>query len=142
LNLLDACLDSDGTVIPGIPTLVITDNDLDNLKFLLSVLNSKVAFFYVKERYPASSYNLGTNFTPEMINNLPLPQINKQEQKPFINLVENILNVMADADYFENNEKQFKVKEYQSRIDKMVYELYGLTPEEITVVEGKANKWK
>jgi len=142
LNLLDACLDSDGTVIPGIPTLVITDNDLDNLKFLLSVLNSKVAFFYVKERYPASSYNLGTNFTPEMINNLPLPLINKQEQRPFINLVENILSIMADADYFENNEKQFKVKEYQSRIDQMVYELYGLTPEEITVVEGKANKWK
>jgi hypothetical protein len=142
LNLLDACLDSDGTVIPGIPTLVITDNDLDNLKFLLSVLNSKVAFFYVKERYPASSYNLGTNFTPEMINNLPLPQINKQEQKPFINLVENILNVMADAAYFENNKKQLKVKEYQSSIDQMVYELYRLTPEEIAVIEGKANKWK
>ena len=73
LNLLDACLDTKGAIIPGIPTLIITGDDLNKLKFLLSIVNSKPAFFFIRERYPSSSYNLGTNFTPDMINNLPLP---------------------------------------------------------------------
>jgi len=33
------------------------------------------------------------------------------------------------------SEKQSKVKEYQHQINQMVYELYGLTEEEIKIVE-------
>ena len=36
----------------------------------------------------------------------------------------------------KNPAKQVKVKELERQIDWMVYELYGLTPEEIAVVEG------
>ncbi len=36
---------------------------------------------------------------------------------------------------FENFTKQAKVKEYEHQIDQMVYKLYGLTDEEIRVVE-------
>ena len=36
-----------------------------------------------------------------------------------------------------NLAKQAKVKELERQIDQMVYELYGLTGEEIAVVEGK-----
>ena len=32
--------------------------------------------------------------------------------------------------------KQAKARELERQIDQMVYELYGLTPEEIAVVEG------
>lgn len=71
LNLLDACLDADGTTIPAKTTLLITSPSLEDLKFLPSIINSSVAFFYLKERYPASSYNQGTTFTKEMINDLP-----------------------------------------------------------------------
>jgi adenine-specific DNA-methyltransferase len=140
LNLLDACLDPDGTIIPGKSTLIIASSDIRELKFLLSIMNSKLAFFYLRERYPASSYNLGTSFTKEMINNLPLPLLKENERKPFVSLVDNILILMISPDYFENSEKQLKVKEYQSQIDQMVYELYGLTPEEIGVVEGTFKK--
>ena len=33
-------------------------------------------------------------------------------------------------------QKIAKVKEYERRIDQMVYKLYGLTEEEIKIVEG------
>ena len=31
-------------------------------------------------------------------------------------------------------------KELESQIDQMIYELYGLTPEEIAMVEGSSDK--
>jgi hypothetical protein len=137
LNLLDACLDSDGSILPGKSTLIIAGSNIKKLKFLLSIINSRLAFFYLRERYPASSYNLGTNFTKGMINDLPLPLLKEDERKPFVSQVDNILSLTMLADYAENKENQSKVREYECRIDQMVYELYGLTPEEIAVVEGK-----
>ncbi|MBI2831525.1 MAG: Eco57I restriction-modification methylase domain-containing protein [Chloroflexi bacterium] len=136
LNLLDACIDTDGDVIPGKSTLIIANSDLEKLKFLLSILNSKLAFFYIKERYPASSYNKGTNFTKAMINNMPMPQMTKKEQELLINLTDDILSITTSASYFEDKEKQAKVKEFEHQIDQMVYKLYALTDEEIAIVEG------
>jgi hypothetical protein len=34
-----------------------------------------------------------------------------------------------------NPAKQAKVREYEKQIDQLVYRLYGLTPEEIQIVE-------
>ncbi len=39
--------------------------------------------------------------------------------------------------YLEIMSKQAKVKEYEHQIDQMVYKLYGLTEEEIEIVEGE-----
>jgi hypothetical protein len=136
LNLLDACLDEDGTVIPGKTTLIISNSDIQKLKFLLAILNSKLPIFYIKERYPASSYNQGTTFTTDMINNLSLPQISETEQKQLIGIVNKILSITESADYSSDSSKQAKVKEYECHIDQMVYNLYGLSKEEIKIVEG------
>lgn len=60
----------------------------------------------------------------------------------------NIMETGSRIDYLSNAAKQAKVKELERQIDQMVYELYGLTPEEIAAVEGEAkqerrqHKWK
>ncbi|MBI2485540.1 MAG: hypothetical protein HYW01_00990 [Deltaproteobacteria bacterium] len=59
------------------------------------------------------------------------------EQKPLIDLVKKILSIAKYDDYPNNPAKQAKVKEYERQIDQMVYELYGLTQEEIEIVEGR-----
>jgi hypothetical protein len=132
LNLLDGCLDVDGTIIPGKTTLIVTSADLATLKLLLAVVNSSLAFFYVKEKYPASSYNEGTTFTKEMINDLPLPKIESKDKDDLVALVDKILaakraNPQADTSAWERE------------IDQLVYQLYGLTEEEIKIVEGGNN---
>jgi hypothetical protein len=137
LNLLDACLDSEGVIIPGKSTLIIADSDENKLMFLLSIINSHIAFFYLKERYPASSYNLGTSFTKEMINNLPLPSVSDGKIKPFVTLIHQILAVTKEEDFLSNSTKQATVKKLEAQIDQLVYQLYGITPEEIAVIEGK-----
>ena len=47
-----------------------------------------------------------------------------------------ILTITNASDYLQNPAKQAQVKEYEKQIDRMVYELYGLTEEEIKIVEG------
>jgi len=48
---------------------------------------------------------------------------------------------MTPDDYLENPAKQAKVREYEKQIDHLVYNLYGLTPEEIEIVEGREYNW-
>jgi len=47
-----------------------------------------------------------------------------------------ILAITKDDDYLQNAPKQAQVKALEREIDQMVYQLYGLTEEEIRIVEG------
>jgi len=51
-----------------------------------------------------------------------------------------ILAITKDDDYLENTAKQAKVREYEKQIDQFVYKLYGLTAEEIKIVENSDKK--
>jgi len=66
---------------------------------------------------------------------LPLKDIKSDKQQPFIDIVNKILAITKDEDYLENSDKQAKVKEYEHQIDQLVYNLYGLTDDEIKIVE-------
>ncbi|MFA5629481.1 MAG: N-6 DNA methylase [Dehalococcoidales bacterium] len=137
LNLLDACLDKDGYIIPGKTTLIVTNCSVLVLKLILALINSKLAFFYIKEKYPSASYNQGTSFTTTMINNFPVCKISDKVRIILINLVDQILTITKDTDYSSNPTKQAKVKELEREIDELVYQLYELTPEEIAIIEGE-----
>lgn len=72
LTLLDGALDLTGEYIPGKSTLIIKSDDLSKLKACATLLNSKLARFYIQEKYASSSYNGGISFTKHMINDFPL----------------------------------------------------------------------
>ncbi|MBD3839573.1 MAG: hypothetical protein IE878_04190, partial [Epsilonproteobacteria bacterium] len=54
------------------------------------------------------------------------PKISQEEQQPFIDLVDKIMELKAQKE---------DTKELENQIDRKVYELYGLSEEEIKVVE-------
>jgi hypothetical protein len=131
LNLLDACLDLQGTTIPGKTTLMVTSGKTETLKLLVALLNSSVAFFYLKEKYPASSYNQGTTFTKDMINDLPIPELKLTAQAELVSCVDQILSAKqrhAEAD----------TSTLEREIDETVCALYGLTRDEATIVKDIA----
>ena len=100
----------------------------ENLKFILWILNSKLVWFYFLKKESGLWKNSLEIRTKGLANlNLPIPK--EVVEKEINNLVDQILEKKkenSDADT-SNLEKQ---------IDQMVYELYGLTEEEIEVVEG------
>lgn len=131
LNLLDASLDSDGTIIPGKTTLIITARSVETLKLIAAIVNSPVPFFYLREKYPASSYNQGTTFTKEMINALPIPEIQTHIREELLSSVDRILAAKAQ-------DASADVSTSEQEIEQLVYALYGLTPEEVKIIESTA----
>ena len=126
LRKLDACLDLDASRVPGKSTLVIPSENASHLKFLSTVINSKLAFFYLFEKHSASTYNGALNFTKDMLNELPIPKLNESARKPFINKVDSILKAKA---------KGADTAALEREIDDMVYRLYGLTYDEVLTIE-------
>jgi hypothetical protein len=59
---------------------------------------------------------------------LPIPIISNELQQPLINKVNEILQLKQEN-------PQADTQTLETEINKMVYELYGLTPEEIAIVE-------
>ena len=127
LNLLDVCLDESGTYIPGKTTLIVTAGSLRSLKLLLAILNHPVALFYFKQRYPAASYNQGTSFTKDMLNELPVPKMSEPEVDDIVSLVDRALS--------DRNEQQAS-SQAEASLEARIYELYSLTHDDIALVEG------
>ncbi len=80
------------------------------------------------------------DFDNYYIGKVPIPRVKSDDQNQVIALVDKVLNLTKDKDYLISTTKQNLVKEYDRQIDQMVYKLYGLTPEEIAVVENLSIK--
>ena len=105
-----------------------------SLKYLLSILNSKLIYYWLF--YMGKRKGEILELTLEPLQFIPIKKISFLEQKPFIDLVNKILTTTKEEDYLCDSTKQTKIKEYKHQIDEMVYQLYDLTQEEIEVVEG------
>ncbi len=96
-----------------------------DLKYLLAFLNSKLSKWYF-ERISTTSGMGTTRWFAYKVELLPIAKTDNPQ--PFIDVVDQILTSKA------RNEPTTDLEE---RIDAMVYELYGLSDEEIAVAEGK-----
>lgn len=113
--------------------LVTDENVSDN--YLLSLLNSKLLNWCFK------IFSTNSNVNGYEVDNLPICELPLTDQKPF-DIVNKIFAITKCDDYLEDRSKQAKVCEYEKQIDQMVYKLYGLTKEEIAVVEGEKRQMK
>lgn len=126
-------INADGT------SKINSNNKYLDKKYLMAILNSKLIDFFVF-KYLLNYSTLTITINKSVFSMTPIPKISPAQQKPFIKLVDEILSITKSKDYLQNKEKQAKVKELQDKIDKMVYELYELTEEEIKIVEGNVNE--
>ena len=98
-----------------------------DIKYLLAILNSKIAMWYFNQI--STSSGMGTNrWLKYKIEQLPIKDISEEEQLPFVEIVDKIL-------LGKKNREETSILE--DEIDQMVYKLYDLTEEEIRIVEGK-----
>ena len=104
-----------------------------DLKYLLAIINSRFAYHFLNNH---RRHRLENYFYPDDLRKLPVPKITSQDQQHLITLVDQILSITKSDDYLDNPDKQAKVKRLEKEIDKLVYELYELTPEEIETVEA------
>ena len=133
--LLAAYDDSQFYTDQSIYNLYSRKNNKLNLKYIIALLNSRLMNFYFNKKMITNPdvfpYIKGIH-----LKKLPLKNVNKQYQDPFIEVVNKILDITEDENYLEDNIKKTKVREYENQIDQMVYKLYDITNEEIEIVEN------
>ncbi|AKP51540.1 class I SAM-dependent DNA methyltransferase [Cyclobacterium amurskyense] len=103
----------------------------EKLKFLLAILNSKVSEWYFN--LIGTTTGMGTNrWKKYKIELLPIIVPSESEEKEIKRLVEKILTTKKQTPLADTTDLEVQ-------IDQMVYQLYGLTKEEIKIVEGIEN---
>ncbi len=101
----------------------------EGLKFLCAVLNSPLIRWFLRQVAPTSG--MGTlRWKKVYVETIPIPKIPSDEQRPFIELVDRILDA-KDADAGADT------SELEAEVDGLVNGLYGLNREEIKAVEGR-----
>lgn len=101
-----------------------------NLNFILGILNSKLTntwfeYYYNTTKVSGNYFDLNGN----QIGSIPIPTATKEQQQEIITLVDKILAA-------KKQDSSADTTEWEKLIDQKVYELYGLTEDEIAIVEG------
>ena len=99
----------------------------NSIKYLCAVLNSILTTWFMNSTALTSGMG-ATRWIKSFVETIPIPKLTAAKQRPFVRLVDQILEAKAaypDAD----------TRELEWEIDRLVYDLYGLTDEEDTAVE-------
>ena len=93
-----------------------------DLKLILAILNSNYVDSWLKKNSSNISINIGT------VKKIPIPSVTNSQQTELVSLVDRIHaakreNPSADTSALE------------SEIDRLVYQLYGLTYDEVLIVD-------
>ncbi|BAF72267.1 DUF7149 domain-containing protein [Sulfurovum sp. NBC37-1] len=97
----------------------------EHLKYLLSILNSKLSEWYFSKISVTTGQGtiLWKKYKLEI-----LPIAECKDQQPFIDLVDQII---------EHKKQNQDTTDLEAKSNRMVYDLYGLAEEEVAVIEGK-----
>src|SRR6266581_404726 len=108
-------------------------------RFLLGVLNSKAIGFYWQNKFSDFKETF-PKIKGTYLQQLPVPTADKARHDQMVNLVEQMLEVHQRLSTArtppEKTSLGRQIAATDAQIDRLVYDLYGLTEEEIKIVEG------
>jgi len=128
----------------SINNLILNHNTEYNIKYVLALLNSTLINWYYLKKFTNES-KLTVNLSKEYLSQIPIQGINFQvainasKHDKLISLADFMINAKKNVDVVSTpDEKECLKRQIETTdklIDKLVYELYGLTEEEIKIVE-------
>jgi hypothetical protein len=99
-----------------------------NIKYLIGILNSKLIHFYLKTIAETSGMGV-SRWINNYVKDFPIVQASVNNQNEIIKLVDRIFAA-------KHADPAADMSALEREIDRVVYQLYGLTEEEIRIVEG------
>ncbi len=118
------CYDKESLYI-GNTLYLIPTNEI----WLLGILNSNIVSWFYNIISPSIQGGF-LRFISQYMNQLPIPYADRKQQKSILHYVGKILATKEKNPHAD-------VSALEREIDLLVYQLYGLTEEEIKIVEGK-----
>ncbi len=114
--------------------IVIKDNTF-HIKYCLGILNSSLMDYYFQKKF--NEYEV----KPAHLRQLPIKKLILSSQQTMVKLVDKILELkqklkkLGDKVTDERKQVESEIEKTDRQIDELVYKLYGLTEEEIKIVE-------
>lgn len=111
------------------PSIIIVKESKDYpIEILVGIMNSKLATFFHFNHSPKATKGAFPKILVQDIKEFPLPKVNSDERKILMRLVDDVTTIkkgksIADTSALEN------------QIDFLVYHLYGLTYDEVLIVD-------
>ena len=93
-----------------------------NPKYIMAILNSKVIDWYFRKTSTNNHVNIYE------LEQLPIPKANREQEDLIMSLIDRIVTK-------KQNNPNSDISSLEKEIDKLVYQLYNLTPEEIAIIE-------
>ena len=112
---------------------IIPKNEKYSLDFLLGILNSNLINYLFSTKF----LNLGIK--KDYLNKISFPKITLEKQDPIISMVKKILQLHEDLKSTKVPNLKYSLETqiitFESNLNKLVYQLYDLTDDEIEIVE-------
>lgn len=108
--------------------LIVLDSESYPIEVVLAILNSKLATFYHFHHSPKATKGAFPKILIQDINDFPIPSITPEQQQAINDLVDKIIAA-------KNKKSQADTREWEEEIDFLVYKLYGLSYDEVLVVD-------
>ena len=124
---LECFLDAHAEYMAGKSTAIYISSDKD-LHAMLAIFNSKLLSFWYTKTFHANKMGIGLQITATNLSSIPVPSINQQEQNYFSELAKKIITK-------KEKDSTADTSEWENEIDQKVYKLYGLTEEEIKIIQ-------
>jgi len=112
----------------NIYSIILTDDSL-NIYTILGILNSSLIEFYLHLTAPVKQGGYYA-YSATVLENIPI------HYPSDIQIINTIHNKVRDIIRLKTNNTKADTVKLEKEIDRLVYELYGLTPEEIAIVEA------
>ena len=130
--VLEGLLDATGEFLAGKSTTIIL-SPLQRLRYLLAILNSRLMSVYYRIEFGGNALSGGyLRIGPPQVKRLPIVLGTDAQQAIIIDLVNHLLSVPCAEDNNDRDERSA----IAHQIDQQVYQLYGLSDEDITLVES------
>ncbi|UTY24449.1 Eco57I restriction-modification methylase domain-containing protein [Treponema denticola] len=115
-----------------------------NPKFLLGLLNSRLMSFWFEHKFGKLSRGIFPQFKINELASFPIPCSTEEQQSRLITLVDQMLETQSRLQQaFSDEDKKLleqRAAIIDKQIDNMVYKLYGLTEDEVKIVEGSKSE--
>lgn len=102
-------------------------------KYLLGIINSHLIGWYFRKKFQISADDTFPQIMIGDIQQFPIREVELKSQMKVEHIVDKILSA-------KEKNPNTDTSSLEKKIDEMVYNLYGLTQEDITIVEGKIDK--
>ena len=93
------------------------------MKYVLTILNSRIAQFYVEKKW--NSLKVLRSHLEE----IPIPVISKKEQEYFVRTANQLMNIKQDASLINT------FNDLYNQLDLAIAGLYGITDEEYSLIQ-------